>query len=201
MHTPFFPNLPFAVAFVALLAGALGVAAWVDWKTLVVPKRLTLGLLAAGLLMSTARGAWRAAEGYGGWISGPGDTGLGGLDGLLFALAGFAVGFGLFFLFWVFGVAGGGDVKLVAAVGTWLGPAYVIGAVLMAVPFLMLLVVLRMGYRIMKGNINRPATTAAPGRRREMSFSLSFALGSAVIVAILLLVAVQTAQGTPPPAG
>jgi prepilin peptidase CpaA len=42
--------------------------------------------------------------------------------GLLTALAGFTVGFGVLLLPWLFGGGGMGDIKLLAALGTWLGP-------------------------------------------------------------------------------
>ena len=42
--------------------------------------------------------------------------------GLLTALAGFTVGFGLLLLPWLFGGGGMGDIKLLAALGVWLGP-------------------------------------------------------------------------------
>src|SRR5438270_8400 len=51
----------------------------------------------------------------------------GALDGLLFALAGFGLGFALFFVLWVLGACGGGDVKLFAALGAWVGPALAVG--------------------------------------------------------------------------
>lgn len=46
-----------------------------------------------------------------------------GLPGLQFSIQGFAVGFGLLLLLWMIGGGGGGDVKLMGAVGAWLGPA------------------------------------------------------------------------------
>src|SRR5262245_15375967 len=106
---PFFPNLAFAIVFVAVLAVGLALAAWRDWTTMTVPKRLTVGLLGAGLLLNVVRGTWLAAEGVDGWLPSAGMPLLGTLDGLLFSLSGFGVGFGLFFLLWIFGVAGGGD--------------------------------------------------------------------------------------------
>jgi prepilin peptidase CpaA len=46
----------------------------------------------------------------------------GGLDGLGFSALGMVVGFGFFFLFYVAGGMGAGDVKLMAAIGSILGP-------------------------------------------------------------------------------
>lgn len=44
-----------------------------------------------------------------------------GLDGLLFSLSGLGLGLALMFLPFFLGVMGAGDVKLLAAVGAWLG--------------------------------------------------------------------------------
>ena len=46
----------------------------------------------------------------------------GGWNGLLHALLGFAAGFFPLLLVWLVGAAGAGDVKLLGAVGAWLGP-------------------------------------------------------------------------------
>jgi len=46
----------------------------------------------------------------------------GGWSGLGFSLAGFGVGFGILLVLWLIGGGGGGDVKLMGAVGAWLGP-------------------------------------------------------------------------------
>jgi prepilin peptidase CpaA len=43
------------------------------------------------------------------------------MDGLWASLLGFAAGFGILFVLWMIATAGGGDVKLMAALGTWLG--------------------------------------------------------------------------------
>ena len=49
-------------------------------------------------------------------------------QGPLFALAGFAVGFVLLLAPWLLGGGGMGDVKLLAALGTWLGPVMILVA-------------------------------------------------------------------------
>ncbi len=45
----------------------------------------------------------------------------GGTTGLKFSLVGFGTGFGILFLLWIMGGGGGGDAKLMGAVGAWLG--------------------------------------------------------------------------------
>ena len=46
----------------------------------------------------------------------------GGLSGLVYSLQGMLVGFLLLFFLWLIGGMGAGDVKLLAAVGAWIGP-------------------------------------------------------------------------------
>src|SRR5262249_7335540 len=122
MYKPFFPDPAFGWTFIALLMALLSVAVYTDWRTMIVPKKLTLTMLPLGLAFNTLRGAWLGASGLDVWQLGVRGGLVGGLDGLLFALPGFAVGFGLFFLLWVLGTCGGGDVKLFAALGAWVGP-------------------------------------------------------------------------------
>jgi len=52
------------------------------------------------------------------------------LDGLLFSTGGLALGLGLLLVFYLFGMMGAGDVKLMAAVGSFLGPMGVFQAFL-----------------------------------------------------------------------
>lgn len=55
-----------------------------------------------------------------------------GIPGLKSALIGFAVGFGIFFLIYIWGGIGGGDVKLVGAIGALGGYPFIIYAVFYA---------------------------------------------------------------------
>ncbi len=54
-----------------------------------------------------------------------------GPQGLWFSLAGLGLGFGLMFAPFLLRVMGGGDVKLLAAVGAWIGPQLVLVAFLL----------------------------------------------------------------------
>ena len=88
----------------------LGTSVYTDLKKRVIPNRLTLPACLAGM----AYHAWR--------------TGI--PDGLLFSLAGFSAGFAMPLIPFLMGGMGGGDVKLVAAAGSWIGTAAVLHLVL-----------------------------------------------------------------------
>jgi prepilin peptidase CpaA len=90
------------VSYVIALAVALA-ACITDLRTRRIPNALTFGAAAAGLVFHAA------------WGSGPG-----------FSVAGWAVGVAVFFVPFVLGGLGGGDVKLLGALGAWLGPKLVL---------------------------------------------------------------------------
>jgi prepilin peptidase CpaA len=85
---------------VIVVLGATLTAAVTDVLRFKVHNVLTLPLLTAGL-------AYHAA--------------VGGSQGFLASLAGALLGFGVLFGFYLMGGMGGGDVKLLAAIGAWLG--------------------------------------------------------------------------------
>ncbi len=58
-----------------------------------------------------------------------GNSVFGGWGGLKLSLIGLLIGGGAFFLIFVFGGMGGGDVKLMAAIGTLMGYPFIVGAV------------------------------------------------------------------------
>ena len=81
------------------------IAVWISWsdlKTRKIPNYLTLGAATAGLAYNLATGGW---------------SGL--ADGAL----GLLLGFGFLILPYILGGMGAGDVKALAALGAWLGPA------------------------------------------------------------------------------
>jgi prepilin peptidase CpaA len=86
------------VGFVALF---ILTAAALDLRTRRLPNWLTVPAFAAGLVFHTATGGWA---------------------GLGLSLGGFATGFGILLVLWLIGGGGGGDVKLMGALGAWLGP-------------------------------------------------------------------------------
>lgn len=74
--------------------------AW-DLRTRRIPQVLTLGGALAGFVFHTASGGWNAG---------------------VASAAGWIVGLAIFFLPFALGGLGAGDVKLLGAIGAWLGP-------------------------------------------------------------------------------
>src|SRR5262245_32194210 len=164
MYKAFFPDVAFAWAYCALLISILALAAVVDFRRMVIPKAITLSLLGLGVCLSIVRGSWLGSHGEKVWLL-PSGMWLGALDGFLFALAGFVVSFLIIFVLWVLNTCGGGDVKLFAALGVWLGPTYgfyVLAVSLVVLAIVVVVKVLALGVSrrtIRKLNeVNRPAT-------------------------------------------
>jgi prepilin peptidase CpaA len=96
----------------ALVLGAAAV--FDDLRHRQVSNRLTAAGVAAGLLLGVGSAGWR---------------------GLGVAVGGAAVGFLVFLLFHLLGGMGGGDVKLMAAFGSMLGPSGILLAAVLAAIF------------------------------------------------------------------
>ncbi|MFA6319110.1 MAG: prepilin peptidase [Elusimicrobiota bacterium] len=104
-------------ALTVLAAGALIAAAFIDWDTFLIPDEISLGLLAAGLLVSPVNPFFARALGEGAWYG-----------RMLHSLIGAATGFGICWVTAEVGerlfkreALGGGDFKLLAGIGAWTG--------------------------------------------------------------------------------
>lgn len=86
-------------------------AALLDLKCLHIPNRLTIPLGLIGVIYYTAIFGW---------------------SGLAFSSSGLVVGFLLLIVFFLIGAMGAGDIKLLAAVGAWLGATNAIRICLIA---------------------------------------------------------------------
>jgi Flp pilus assembly protein protease CpaA len=204
MYAPFFPGPLFGWAFLAVLLAVLAVASYTDLLRLVVPKFVTLTGLALGIVFNAVRGAWLGADGLPTWCLGEGGAFVGLLDGLLFALAGFAAGFGMFFLMWVLGVCGGGDVKLFAALGAWVGPYLAVCVLAMTLVIIVMVVFVRLAGQLLTGRgiriskMHAPARRGKPqARRRVLGFSLPLAIATALVLLWVFRVDLQVVSAPP----
>jgi prepilin peptidase CpaA len=194
MQVPFFPGPLFAWTYVAVLLSLLAAASYADLGRMVVPKQVTLPALALGFAFNVARGALLGASGRSVWVLPEGGIGLGALDGVLFAVAGFGLGFLLFFAMWIMGVCGGGDVKLFAALGAWVGPALAVCVLSLTLLVVVAFVLVRLGIRLVRGEGIRIAKmpdrntslrtdkTRRQPRRRILGFSLPLAIATALVL-------------------
>jgi len=89
----------------AIILVMVGGVAVVDWRQFRIPNAFTLPFAGAGIL-------------YHGWFSGWAGAGH--------SVGGLLVGFAILLLPFLMGGFGGGDVKLMAAIGTWVGARSVI---------------------------------------------------------------------------
>jgi prepilin peptidase CpaA len=84
-----------------VLLSLLGAAVWTDQRSHRIPNVLVLAVLVSGLVLQGVAG---------------------GLSGIGIALAGVATGFGVFLIPYLMKGMAAGDVKLLAAIGAYLGP-------------------------------------------------------------------------------
>lgn len=184
----FFPNPVFGWIFYLSLMGLLAAASYNDQRFQIVPKKVTLPLLALGVLFNLIRGAWMGEQGLSTWYFAGGSWWVGLLDALLFTLAGFALGFALFFIMWILGVCRGGDVKLFAAVGAWLGPTLTVLVLLCSILLVLAIVVFRIVLiTVTRGRLSsaqmNAKTRSGKQRIRLVWYSLPLALAVALVVA------------------
>jgi prepilin peptidase CpaA len=98
-------QVPLGVAW--FISAVMVEAAVIDGKQLRVPNWLTFHLVIGGLLFAAWTGGW---------------------SGLFGSLEGAALGLALMLPLYAIGGMGAGDVKLMAGVGAWVGPALTLGA-------------------------------------------------------------------------
>jgi prepilin peptidase CpaA len=129
------------------------------------------------------------------------------LDGLLFSLAGLLFAFTLFFGMFILGLCGGGDVKLCAAIGAWIGAVYTIFLLLATVVALAAWFALKMltgGRKWMQDarklrQAKRNPRKASELPRGRITFSLPAVVAAAAVMLWVFRVDLQLAPVRPAP--
>jgi Flp pilus assembly protein protease CpaA len=198
-QTIVFPGAVFSWVFYLLLVGFLSVLAYTDVRWIWIPKKGTVALLIVGLLLNLARGTWLGLTNETDsvwWL--PAGPAWGWLDGLLFGLAGFGLALALFFGLYFFGMAAGGDLKLVAALGAWVGPTNILWILLGTVVVMALLAFADLVRRVIRrgpqkaifslksqpprGKDGKPLPVGAQRRKSLVAYALPIAITTAVLV-------------------
>lgn len=129
------PSWGIAIAAAVITAAA----AATDYRRRRIPNALTLSAFALGLVFRVAT-----------------DGGAGLLDAGL----GFGVGFGTLFVLWICGGGGAGDVKLMGALGVWLGFSLTLSVLLLSV---LVVCLLTLAAPLFSRQSTVVASTARPG--------------------------------------
>lgn len=128
--------------FIAAVVVFTLTAAVCDFRTKKIPNRLTVPAFLAALVYHGAVGAMTGGWSGCGWA-------------LLMALAGFGVGFGILLVLWLIGGGGAGDVKLMGAVGAWLGPWNTLVVFFVSTLFIILLSAGTLMYQLIAGGMTK----------------------------------------------
>lgn len=144
----YFPGPVFAWVFLGVLAALTAVMAVIDSRTATIPKKWTIGTLLAGVVAQMIRCATLAYLGTTP-IFKTDNILLGAVEGFGYAAIAAAVGFGMMFVLWLLGACGGGDVKLVAAVGAWVGLFLIGQVILVSIPVLFAVI----AFRVLTGQV------------------------------------------------
>lgn len=195
MPKPFFPDVTIAWIFCLVLIALVIIAAISDTRKALIPNKLTVTTLAIGMIFNLIRGAWQGQQGGPLWVLETGTWWMGALDGFLFGLAGFALALAMLFLFYLFGMIGGGDVKLFAAIGGWMGWLYVLYIWFVSIPLLFIwtfLALVRGGFKRRALIGNKPGSQAQKtpgpaGQTRKGKIKLTYSAPIAIATAIVLM--------------
>jgi Flp pilus assembly protein protease CpaA len=172
--------------FIVVVALYVVAAGYTDLRMQRIPNYLTVPVAIAGLVCSLLREL--ALPGY--------------PTTLPNCLLGFALGFAIFFIPFMFGGGGSGDLKLVAALGAWLGWLYLLFALVLSSMFALILafVVWTSRFSASGGNAGKAKDPAKSGgndrtakpkpkarRRSAVPFAIPVALGTLCILGGMVL--------------
>lgn len=161
---------PSDALFLAVVVAYTGVCLVMDLRSRRIPNWLTVPALVLGLAAHTVMGGW---------------------SGLQFSLLGFATGFAVLFVLWLMGGGGGGDVKMMSALGAWLGAWLTTEVFVASAVVAMVIVSGGIVYTAVtsrgrksaktKGSGDRASTRSRPGR--VLPYAVPLSLGTWAVLA------------------
>jgi prepilin peptidase CpaA len=159
------------VSFLSVLFGVLVVAftmcaAVIDVRTRKIPNWLTVPFCVAGIAFNVI---WQ------GWA------------GLQASLLGFAAGFAIMFVLLLIGGGGAGDLKLMAALGAWLGPQPIVVVFLLSTLVVMVISAVKLAARLAR-QLAAPPGERRPHERIGVTYALPVACGTWLVLAWMLIV-------------
>lgn len=164
------------IIFLVTVVLFTAVAAMTDLRTRKIPNKLTVPMCLAGLLFQLSFHHF---------------------DGARTAMLGFAAGFGVMVVLWMVGTAGGGDVKLMGALGPWLGAVLTLKVLFVSLMFVAVGSVGIVFFAILSKGISRARaqylksgtkseTSGQRQKRRVMPFAVPVALATWCLLALEL---------------
>lgn len=110
-------------------------------------------------------------------------VGTAGFEGLKFSLGGFAVGFGVLFVLFLIGGGGGGDVKLMGAIGAWMGATSTFAIFLLSTLFALMCILLLMAWGFVAP---KKASESEPLFRKTIPYAIPAGMASWAVVLVKL---------------
>ncbi|WP_158265181.1 prepilin peptidase [Blastopirellula marina] len=166
-----------AVILVALFTA---VAFFVDLKSGKLPNWLTLPALLIGVGFHSAVNGW---------------------GGLTHSLLGMLVGFALLFVLFLIGGGGGGDVKFMAALGAWFGPALVVIVFIVSAVLALIITIAVVAVKAMTGAKTDKSAGSGAGdsageklnvARQTIPYGVPVCLASWIFLLLRLVVLLKT---------
>lgn len=171
------------------VAAFTATAALIDWRTRKLPNWLNVSCLVGALVFHFAVGLLSPEGGI--WVA---------LDRLMWALLGFATGFSILFVLWAIGQGGGGDVKLMGALGAWLMPQMTLFVFIGTYVLVLLLILFLLAWSLLTGQWGKITKEASKRRgkkkkadvrkrpwQRVIPYGVSVALATWLILAVYLV--------------
>lgn len=153
------------VVFGVLVVAFTLCAAVIDLRTRKIPNWLTVPFCLAGMAFNLI---WQ------GWA------------GFQASLLGFAAGFAIMFVLWLIGGGGAGDLKLMAALGAWLGPKPIVAVFLLSSLVVLVMSAVKLLARV-AGQMVAPPGERRPHQRMGVTYALPVACGTWLVLAWMIV--------------